>query len=375
MKDLEVISMGISHKFENFEMLLVLTQENLEMIKITEQGLELFASNPMQNVTKMLVKKDSIFLKQHQKLMHFKMLSTGGDISIEEQPGLPDNAMLTTDFNEICVWTVDDSEVLIIFAALQIQGNLMDLIFPHVLSGSVQVKKNQIIKNMGSTTAFYNDDETMTLITGNFEGKLRFWNLINVGDGYEIMIMREMEFPEHQINFIDKTSGKNSLILGTMLGDVLIIDYEMHCALFRIRFDAEIHHIIEEKTQNSAFLRVAGKDPQFLIKMHIDEGICQMIYPDFQAKPNLPEPKQLKMIEQENEETSEKTKKKKKKDKKKKKKKKKGKKEKKKKDEQENAEENGQNKVENEENEKEEERKQMEEKAKKEKEELETKKR
>lgn len=285
---LEVISIGISRKFSNFEALILLTPNSIEIIKVTESAFQFYTSEQQNDMRKMLVKGDSVFLKSDGRLQHFKLIETDGEITIHPQNGVPNNPIFSTDFNEICVWNVEDSEVLITFASLKMQGNVVDVIIPQVLSGSIRVKEKTIVPNIGSTTAFFNDVEKMTLITGNFEGKLYFWNLIDVSEGYEVMKIREIDFPEQKINFISKTSGKNSLILGTQMGDVLIVDYKMHCTLFNIRFDAEIHYIIEEKTRHEAFLRVAGKDPQFLIKMSIDKGICKLLYEDFEAAPSPP---------------------------------------------------------------------------------------
>ena len=236
----------------------------------------------MSNIKKMLVTGRSLFFTTGTQIMYFDLIENNGSISIDRKAILENKKMLAFSLSDICIWNVFDSNVFINFVAVKTNNQVLDLIVPEVISGDLVLKQNMNVPNIGGATCFVSIAETQSLVTANFQGLISFWNMIEVESEYEMMQMTKLEFENHRFNFMDRTSGKNTLILGTQDGDVMVVNHLHQFMLLKFNFGNIIHYIIEEKNdQNEVFLRVVGPDPTNLFKKEIDHGICQMIY-DFQ---------------------------------------------------------------------------------------------
>ena len=271
--------MGITEPFSNKEILVVLTSNSLDFFYIHKDKLEHIISNHINDIDKMLVEGNNIYLKNKNQLSHFELHVNKGILEISKNPGIGNDPLIQTDFNEICILEMNQSKIFLSFPSLIINNTKTDLIKLQVVSGHLDLKQNGIAINLGSTTCFTKLKENGSLFTGNFLGQIKKWSMIDVGEGFELILLEENTIPNKLFNFMRLTKGEKTLILGTQTGNVTIFEHNQRYILFELNFDSEIHHIFEDVDKYCRLnLRVVSKDHEFIIKTKVENAITKMIY-------------------------------------------------------------------------------------------------
>ena len=271
--------MGIPEPIDNLEILVALTPTSLELMYIKGETLQNFKSVPLQNIKKMKVFGYSIFLKSGLKINHLQIFKNYNEIQIFIA-SLFKNKFLNTDFNEICLWKINNSMIILKFISLSLKHQQIDLISSSCAIGNFKIKKNNLCHNKEGSTCFTIAKSSQQLFTGNFTGKIRIWIFVEEQNQHELLQIEQMEIPGKQLNFMKLTTGEKSLILGTHTGNVIIYDFNKKNILVNINFDNVIHDIYENLQPNrNMTLFIVSKDSNSLIPLEIDEGICDLIYP------------------------------------------------------------------------------------------------